>query len=220
MRIAVLGLGDFGFNLAVWLNALGNDVIAVDKSAATVQRIMGQVGKAIVADAADHEALDEIGIREVDVALISVGRRLETTVLLTHYLREIGVPRIVVKVVDDEHRRILTLVGASAVVQPDRDIAAKVAASLTFPDVVDYVTLQHQARILAVKAQQSWLGQTCAAIERDAGNRFRVIALDPAGEDRPPQVPSPETIITAGDTLVLMGELVDLLGELDTARGR
>lgn len=214
MRVAVLGLGDFGYSLAYWLDALGNEVIAVDKSNAPVQRIMGNVSKAIVADVSDRETLEEIGIRDVDVALVAVGRRLETSVLLAHWLREAGVPRIVVKVVDQEQGDILRLVGATLIVQPDRDIAARVAASLTFPGVVDYVTLRGQTRILAVKAPPHFVGRTLADLRGPLGEHARVIAVDPAGDDQAPCVPGETYVVGERDTLVLLGDLAHLLEAL------
>lgn len=214
MRIAVLGLGDFGFNLAYWLNALGNEVIAIDKNAEIIQRIMDNVTKAIVADATDREVLEEIGIRDVDVVLIAVGRRLETTVLLTHYLRELGIPRVMVKVVDVEQGKILRLVGATDVVQPDRDIAAKVAASLTFPEVIEYVPLEGQVRILVVKAPERLVGLTLSEMKMVVDGRIRILAVDPAGPDKPPFVPEMSYGVVAGDMLVVMGELAQLLQAL------
>lgn len=92
MRIAVLGLEDFGFHLACTLSELGDDVMAVDRDADKVQEIMRHVGKAVVADVADREALKDLGIRHMDVVAVDVGERFETSVLLTHYLRELGIP--------------------------------------------------------------------------------------------------------------------------------
>jgi K+ transport systems, NAD-binding component len=214
MRIAVLGLGDFGFSLAYWLNALGNEVIAVDRSADVIQRIMDNVSKAIVADATDREVLEEIGIRDVDVALIAVGRRLESTVLLTNYLRELGIPRVMVKVADEEQGRILRLVGATDVVQPDRDIAAKVAASLTFPDVIEYVPLEGQMRIFVLKAPERLVGRALREVKLVANERIRVLAVDPPGRDKPAFVPDLDYVVSAGDLLVAMGDLADLLHAL------
>lgn len=215
MRIAVLGLGDFGFNLAYWLHALGNEVIAVDKNADIVQRIMENVSKAIVADATDREVLEELGIRDVDVVLISVGRRLEPNVLLTHYLREIGIARVMVKVADEEQGKILRLVGATDVVQPDRDIAAKVAATLTFPHVIEYVPLEGQLRILVVTAPEKLVGRRISEFKMVADERIRILAINPAGAERPPFIPKPDTIVAAEDTLIVMGELADLLAALE-----
>ncbi len=94
MRIAVMGLEDFGFHLARVLTNLGDEVMAVDRDEVRVQEIMRHVSKAVVADVADREALKDLGIRGMDVVAVDVGERFETSVLLTHYLRELGIPRV------------------------------------------------------------------------------------------------------------------------------
>lgn len=214
MRVAILGLSDFGFSLASWLADLDNEVLAVDKLGERVQKIRDRVAKAVVADAADRESLNEIGIRGVDCAMVSVGRRLETSVLLTHHLRDFGVPRILVKVTDEEQGNILKLVGATAVVQPDRDIAARVAASLTFPRLVDYIILDGSYRIVAVKAPAKYLGKAIGELGFADGADIRLIAVDPAGVEAPPVVPSQDYRVAENDTIVLMGQVGRLLNEL------
>ena len=119
MHIAVLGLEDFGFHLACTLSQLGDDIMAVDRDESRVQEIMRHVNKAVVADVADREALKDLGIRGMDVVAVDVGERFEISVLLTHYLQELGIPRILVKVANEDQGKILTMIGASDVVQPE-----------------------------------------------------------------------------------------------------
>lgn len=214
VRVAVLGLSDFGYPLALKLHEIGNEVIAVDRNREPVQRIKDYVTKAVVADVTDRAALEELGIGHVDVVLVSIGRRLESLVLVTHYLKQAGVPRIVVKVADEEQGKILALVGATDVVQPDRDIAAKEAALLTFPKLVDYAILSRQFRIVALTALDPWVGRTLADFNRLKRSQLHVIAVDPAGDDTPPIVPGPDYRIAEGDILVILGALHDLLREL------
>lgn len=214
MRVAVLGLSDFGYPLAIRLHEIGNEVIAVDRNREPVQRIKDFVDSAVVADVTDRAALDELGIGDVDAVLISIGRRLESTVLLTHYLKEAGVPRIFVKVADEEQGKILRLIGASDVVEPDREIAARVAARMTFPLLVDGMVLSGEARIVAVKPLDRWVGLTVSEMARLHRAPIRVIAVDPGSEDAAPFVPGPDYRICRDDTLVLLGGVRDLFKEV------
>lgn len=214
MRIAVLGLSDFSYPLALRLHELGNEVIAVDRSREPVQRIKDYVTKAVIADVTDRGALDELRISEVDVVLISIGRRLEATVLVTHYLKEVGVPRIVVRVADEEQGKILGLVGATDIVQPDKDIATKTAVLLTFPNLVDYAALSGPFRIVALKALNRWVRHTLKEFDQIKRAPIQVIAVDPAGSDKPPIIPGPDYRIGEEDTLVILGALQDLLKEV------
>lgn len=214
MRVAILGLSDFSYPLALRLHELRNEVIVVDRSRELVQRIRDDVTKAVIADVTDRDALDELRISEVDVVLVSIGRRLEASVLVTHYLKQEGVPRIVVKVVDEEQGKILGLVGATDIVIPDKDIATKTAVRLTFPNLVDYAALGGPFRIVALTAPHRWVGHTLKEFERIKRAPIQVIAVDSAGSAQPPIVPGPDYRIGERDTLVIMGALQDLLKEV------
>src|SRR4029453_998104 len=96
-RVAVLGLGDFGYHLACELYQLGHEVLAVDSNQDNVQQILPYVTKAAVADARDRAALQGWGAAAFDRVAVCVGERLETAVLLVHHLHQWKLPRILVK---------------------------------------------------------------------------------------------------------------------------
>ena len=107
-RVAVLGLGDFGYHLACELYQLGHEVLAVDSNQDKVQQILPYVTKAAVADVSDQAALQELGIASFDLVAVCVGERLETAVLLVYHLHQWKLPRILVKVANDEQAEIVT----------------------------------------------------------------------------------------------------------------
>ncbi len=106
-RIIVFGLGIFGFELAVELSGKGIEVIAIDKNKDAVQRIKDTCAKAIVADATEKGLLESIGMDKNDIAVISFGEDLSASTLLTLHLKELGVQTVIVKVPNDDHRRVL-----------------------------------------------------------------------------------------------------------------
>lgn len=108
-RVAVLGLGDFGYHFACELHALGHEVLAVDSDQDRVQQILSHVSKAAVTDVSDRQALEELGIGSFDIVAICVGARFETAVLLVHYLHQLRTSRIIVKVTDEEQSEICGL---------------------------------------------------------------------------------------------------------------
>jgi trk system potassium uptake protein TrkA len=158
MRIAVMGLETFGFHLARVLNELGDEVMAVDRDEGRVQEIMRYVGKAVVADVADREALKDLGIRGMDVVAVDVGERFETSVLLTHYLRELGIPRVLVKAANADQAKILTLIGASDVVQPEQEIAVKTAHLIHYSrsKLLDAVALGDGCFVITVQGARQF----------------------------------------------------------------
>ena len=98
-----------------------------------VQQILPHVTKAAVADVSDRPVLGELGIASFDIVAVCVGERLETAVLLVHHLRRLQVPRILVKVANDEQAEIVKLVGATEVIHPEQSTARKTALLIHHP---------------------------------------------------------------------------------------
>jgi trk system potassium uptake protein TrkA len=213
MRIAVLGLEDFGFHVASTLSELGDDVMAVDRDADKVQDIMRHVSKAMVADVADREALKDLGIRNMDVVVVDVGERFETSVLLTHYLRELGIPRVLVKAANADQGKILTLIGASDVVQPERESAVKTAHLIHYSrsKLLDAMALGDDYFALTLRTPPSLAGRTVADLESLDRYHLHVLAIKPAAEDTAPFVPDAQYSLARDDVLVVMGEEVKLI---------
>lgn len=213
MRVAVLGLEDFGFHLARTLHALDDDVMAVDRDEDRVQEIMRHVGKAIVADVTDREALKDLGIRSMDVVVVDVGERFETSVLLTHYLQELGIPRVLVKVANEDQGKILTMIGASDVVQPERESAVKTAHLIHYSrlKLLDAVALGGGYFAITVQVPASLVGRRLADLELLGRYRAQVIAIKPAAEKAAPFIPDANYQLVTDDVLVVMGEEAKLI---------
>ncbi len=213
MRIAVLGLEDFGFHLAGALHELGDDVMAVDRNENRVQEIMRYVNKAIVADVADREALKDLGIRSMEVVAVDVGERFETSVLLTHYLRELGIPRVLVKAANADQAKILTLIGASDVVQPEREIAIKTAHLIHYSrsKLLDAVALGDGYFALTLQTPPSFVGRRVQDLELLNRYHVHLLAIRPATEKAAPFIPDAQYPLANNDVLVVMGEEAKLI---------
>src|SRR3972149_2717695 len=112
-QFVVIGLGHFGFNVVKTLHEMGHEVLAVDSSKDKVDQIKDFSSQAIQADACEKEVLTALGVEKADAVIVSLGERLDASILTTLHLKELKVSRIIVKAVSNDHGRILELVGAS-----------------------------------------------------------------------------------------------------------
>lgn len=136
-QYAVFGLGSFGRSVALTLESLGCDVVAVDKSYEKVQEISDSVTYALRADVSDPDALLSLGGRNLDGAVVAVSDSLEASIIATITAKEIGIPYVLVKARDELQGTVLEKVGADSVVYPERDMGSRVAKNLvsaTFAD--------------------------------------------------------------------------------------
>jgi trk system potassium uptake protein TrkA len=215
---AVIGLGRFGSAMATSLAALGHDVIGIDGDADKVRELADVVSLSMQLDATDERALRAAGIKDVDVAVVSIGEAIESSLLVVTLLRELGITEIVAKAVTPLHGRILEKLGVTRVVFPEREMAIRIAHSLVVPNVLDYIELSKDFSIVEVPAPPEFVGKTL----RDIGLRSRfgltTIAIKHAAragqKDGTNIAPGPDDVVQAGDILSLLGSN-ERLGQLD-----
>ena len=209
-RVVVIGLGIFGYNIARDLFENGFDVIAIDKNKEAIQKIKNYSTKAILADGTDKEVMDEIGMHEDDIAIISFGEDLASSTLITLHLRQLKIKNIIVKAPNEEHKMILEKVGATDVIIPEMDVAKKVAKSLISPNVMDYIPLSEDYMILEMAPPNSFLGKTIAELQLRGKYNIEVIAVRDVISGNIHMVPQADFIIKDGEALVVIGKEADI----------
>jgi trk system potassium uptake protein TrkA len=205
--------------MATTLAGLGHDVVGIDGDEERVRAVADMLSLAMELDATDEKALRGTGIRDVDVAIVSIGKNIEASLLVVTLLQEMGIQQIVAKAVTALHGRILEKLGVSRVVFPEREMAIRVAHSLVMPNVIDYIELSKEFSIVEVPAPKEFVGKTLREIGLRARFGLTTIAIkhvSPTGAARPTNIaPGPDDVIQEGDALSLLGSN-EKLGQLDT----
>ena len=208
-QFAVIGLGRFGSAMATTLSELGQDVIGVDGDAERVRQLADTVTQAVELDATDERALRSISIQDVDVAVVSIGENIESSLLVVMQLLELGVKSIVAKAVTPLHGRILEKLGVSRVIFPEREMAVRIAHGLVMPNVIDYIELSRDFSIVEVPAPDMFVGRTLKQLELRPKYGLTLIAIKRQPSPSAPQVtnisPSANETIQSGDVLSLLG---------------
>ena len=209
-RFAVLGLGKFGFYLARRLYEQGHEVIAVDVDKEIVQNIKDYSTQAIIADATNKDTLISLGIEEVDTAVVSLGTRMDHSILVALHLKEIGLKEIVVKAITEDHRKILEIIGATQVIFPEKDMAEKLATSLSSRNIMDYLELSPGFSIMELAPTSAFIGKTIKDLQLRNIYGVQIIAIKELIPERMNLIPSPDSVIKESDILVVMGSDEDL----------
>ena len=209
-RVVVIGLGIFGFNIVKELYESGFEVIAIDKNKEAVQRVRDCSTKAILADGMDKEIMEEIGIQEDDVVIVSFGENLSAATLTTLHLRQMKVKTIIVKAPNEEHKLILEKIGATEVMIPEKEIAHKLAKSLISPNVIDFLPLSDDYMIFEMAPPNSFLGKSIAELQLRSRYRIEVIAIRDIVSGKFQMVPAADFVIKDGEILVVVGREKDI----------
>ena len=200
----VIGLGLFGSSVARQLCALGAEVLAIDIHPELVQQISSDVTSAVVADARDADVLRALGAHECDGAVVAIGDDLAGSVLATMNLKELGVKHIVCKAHDEVHRKVLQKLGADKVVIPEKEVADKLARSLTSHNVLDFIELSSDYGIVEIPAPKSWVGKNLKELDVRAKLGVNIIAIESKGKVN--VSPSAQYVLKKDDILVVLGD--------------
>ncbi|MCL2485216.1 MAG: TrkA family potassium uptake protein [Endomicrobia bacterium] len=220
-QFGIIGLGTFGFNLALELTKKGAEVLVIDNNADIINKISADIAQALVVDAADNQALKRAGIADCDTVIISIGESIEASILITLIVKSLGVKNIVVKCVNDWHQRIASEIGITQIVYPEFEMAKKLAGTLMSPNVLDELKLSKNCDIVEFAAPKKFFNKTIGELDVRRNFRVTIIALRRSiqaisGDDQEniekdiTISPSPDTEILEDDSLVVIGSSDDI----------
>ncbi len=209
-KFAVIGLGNFGFNVARTLFEEGHDVLALDVEQDPTQKIRPYCSQAITGDATQKELLSTLGLDGMDAIVVSMGGEANASTLITLYLKELKVKRIVVKAMDDDHGKILAKVGATDIIFPEKDMAIKTARSLSTPDVLDYFPMSGDFIIAEIAPVQDFVGKTLAELQLRSTYNINVIGIKELVPENFILVPPAGFTIKDSDVLIVIGTREDI----------
>jgi trk system potassium uptake protein len=207
-QIAVIGLGNFGYAVAKTLAEKGCQILCIDQSEDRLEQVRDFATHAVQGDATDEKVLREVGVAEADCAVVSLGRDMEASLLVTMALRDVGVKRLVVKAVSPLHGRMLKKLGVDRVVFPEAEMGRRVAENLVSPSILDYLELGEGYGVAEVGAPNAFWGKTLADLALRTAYGVTILAIRRASEGKDPAIvvsPSGAEVIREGDLLVVIG---------------
>jgi len=204
----VLGLGRFGESLAKSLYKLGHEVLAVDEDAETVEAIAPYVTQAVQIDATDEGALQSLGVRNFDAAIVSIGQNMRDSILVCVLLKELGVPNLIAKATDELHAKVLRKVGVDRVVFPERDMGMRLAKSLLTPNVLELIDLSDDYQLVEIILPMKWVGNTIIGVDVRRKYGISILAIHRGGQFI--VSPTPDLMFETGDILLVLGKKDDI----------
>lgn len=214
-QIIVIGLGQFGSAVSRALAERGAEVLAVDISEERVSDAAAYATESVALDATDEDALAALAPDRRDVCLVAIGDDArEASIICTALLRQMGAPRVIARANEDVHARILTLVGAHEVVNPEREFGGGFASQLMHSGLRGEMQLGGGVLISEVEAPETFVGSTLFELRLPASFGVTVVALRRA-LDASVILPEAESVVNAGDILILVGRAGAVASMLD-----
>jgi trk system potassium uptake protein TrkA len=212
-QVCVIGLGQFGKEVALKLAREGAEVIAIDTKREAVDEIADEIASSIVANVTDLRALKEAVPPDVDSVVVAMGGNIEASILCTHYLHQMGIKQIIAKASNEHHAIILKEVGATQIVFPEKDMAENVAEKILKPNLLNYLPLLSGYEVVEIACPKKFTGRSL--IKLDVRNKYGVfiLAVKRQGSGEAVFLPSADFELEETDTIIVVGkkEKVDLL---------
>lgn len=205
---AVIGLGRFGGSICKTLAEQGKEVLAVDKNEERVNEFATIASHAVVGDTTDETVLKSIGIRNFDHVIVAIGDDIQSSILTTLILKELGVENITVKAQNDYHEKVLLKIGANNVVHPERDMGIRIANNMSSTNVLDYLGLSEDHSIVEIVANERLDGHTLIGLDIRKKYGINIVAIKRGSEIIvSPQAKEP---IRDKDVLIVIGSDSDI----------
>ncbi|WP_310551618.1 potassium channel family protein [Paenibacillus glufosinatiresistens] len=206
-QFVVIGLGRFGASLALTLMEMGYEVLGIDHIEERVEEMSDLLTHAVMADATDESVMRSLGIRNFDCGIVAIGDNMERSILAAILLKELGVKQVVAKAISILHGRALERLDVDRVIFPERDMGIRVAHQLVTPNLLDYIELSKDYRIVELTVPACMDGKSLAQINTRARYGCSIIALK-RGEGREEGVivaPTAHDYLYEGDIMVVIG---------------
>lgn len=208
----VIGAGRFGKSVAESLVKMGQEVMVVDGSEEVIQQLSETIDNVAILDVTDETSLKSVGISNFDVAIIAIGSDLRASIMATLIAKELGVPFVISKAKDNLQAQVLEKIGANKVVFPEVDMGEKVAISLMFDNIVDYMQLGDDHAIFELNVPHSWIGKNLIDLSVRAKLSINIVGVKSDGRFSVPA--DPNKVFKEGDIVVIAGN-IDVIEKLE-----
>lgn len=220
MKYIVLGLGHFGRSLGVHLTELGHEVIGADRSIQIVEQLKDKITHTICLDTTDREAVSSLPLKDSDAVIVAIGEDEGASLMTTALVKQLGVKRIIGRVVSDLQRTVMEAMEIDEYIMPEEEAAERLALRLDNVDIVDSFKVSDKYSIIETKVPAKYVGKTL--MEANLTNTFKVIVLttitilerssnlSESPKKQASGIAKSDTILKENDLLVLFGELSDI----------
>ncbi len=203
-NVLLIGLGRFGRHIAIHLDSLGHQVMAVDINEERINKVLPYVTNAQIGDSTNAGFLDSLGIGNFDVCIVTIGSNFQNSLETTSLLKEMGAKFVVSRAERDVQAKFLLRNGADKVVYPEKQMAKWTAIRYTADHILDYIELDDKHAIFEVEVPREWVGKSVGQLDIRKKYDINILAIKENGSLSASV--SPETHLAEGSTLLVIGE--------------
>lgn len=206
--ILLIGLGRFGRHIAMKLDELNHQVMAIDRNEERVDAILPYVTNAQIGDATKEGFMESLGVRNFDVCIVAIGDNFQSSLEATSLLSELGAKYVVSRAARDVHAKFLLKNGADEVIYPEKQMAEWAAIRYSADHILDYVELDGEHAIFEISVPENWVGRTVGQLDIRNKHNINIMAFKHQGVmnlNIKSDTPVPEN-----NTMLVLGNIRDI----------
>lgn len=206
--ILLIGLGRFGRHIAMKLDELNHQVMAIDRNEERVDAILPYVTNAQIGDATKEGFMESLGVRNFDVCIVAIGDNFQSSLEATSLLSELGAKYVVSRAARDVHAKFLLKNGADEVIYPEKQMAEWAAIRYSADHILDYVDLDDEHAIFEISVPENWVGRTVGQLDIRNKHNINIMAFKHQGVmnlNIKSDTPVPEN-----NTMLVLGNIRDI----------
>ncbi|MGN0468078.1 MAG: potassium channel family protein [Acutalibacteraceae bacterium] len=207
--VLLVGLGRFGRHVAMKLDEMNHEVMAVDKNEKRVNAVLPYVTNAQIGDSTDEDFMSSLGVNNFDVCIVAIGDDFQNSLETTSLLKELGAKKVISRAARDVHAKFLLRNGADEIVYPEKQLADWTAIRYTADHILDYIELDGNHAIFEISVPDKWIGKTVGQIDVRRKHGINIMAIKHFGQMN--LNITPETRFNKDDTVMVLGHTKDIL---------
>lgn len=202
--ILLIGLGRFGRHIALKLNALNHQVMAIDHNEERVNALLPFVTNAQVGDSTNEEFLAALGVGNYDACIVAIGDNFQNSLETTYLLKELGARKIIARASKEMQEKFLLRNGADEVVYPEKQLAAWTAIRCSSEHILEYIELDDEYAIFEVEIPSDWSGKSI--LELDIRKKHGINILGVRTNGKLNMNITPNTVFGHGTSVLVLGQ--------------
>lgn len=202
--ILLIGLGRFGRHIALKLNALNHQVMAIDHNEERVNALLPFVTNAQIGDSTNEEFLAALGVGNYDACIVAIGDNFQNSLETTYLLKELGARKIIARASKEMQEKFLLRNGADEVVYPEKQLAAWTAIRCSSEHILEYIELDDEYAIFEVEIPSDWSGKSI--LELDIRKKHGINILGVRTNGKLNMNITPNTAFGHGTSVLVLGQ--------------
>lgn len=206
--VLLIGLGRFGRHIAMKMNELHHQIMAVDREEERVNAALPYVTNAQIGDSTNEDFLESLGVTNFDVCIVAIGDDFQSSLETTYLLKELGAKLVVSRAAKDGHAKFLLRNGADEIVYPEKQLADWTAIRYTADHILDYIALDSEHAIFEINVPEKWIGKSVGEVDVRKKHGINIMAVKHSGEIEVNI--SPQTVFMKDDSILVLGHKKDI----------